>query len=251
MNELIKITENDGKKAVSARELHEFLESKQEFANWIKNRIEKYDLVESIDFVRLTNLSSEIQGRGGQNKVDYALSVDAAKELSMVEGNEKGKQARRYFIACEKAVKSGDYIMPKLQDLTAARMMAVDYTVRMLNLNDASKLPLIQAINEPLGLPTPDYVESKGVLVTISDIAKEIGLTAVKANQVLASLGVLEKKTRKSTTGKEKCFWAIAAEYGYLGENLVSPSNQSETQPKWYVEKKNEIISMLEEKDVA
>ena len=51
MNELIKITENNGRRAVSARELHEFLESKQDFSTWIKNRIEKYDLVENVDYI--------------------------------------------------------------------------------------------------------------------------------------------------------------------------------------------------------
>lgn len=103
MIELIKIIEKeDGGRVVSARELHSFLESKQEFSNWFKNRIEKYELIENVDFVRLINLSSENHGRGGQNKIEYALSIDAAKELSMVEGNEKGKEARRYFIACEK-----------------------------------------------------------------------------------------------------------------------------------------------------
>lgn len=220
---------------------------------FLLSRIDKYDLVENVDFVRLTNLSSESQGRGGLNKADYVLSVDAAKELSMVEGNEKGKQARRYFIACEKAVTSNVYELPKLQDLTAARMMAADYTVKTLNLNDASKLPLIKAINEPLGLPTPDYVESKGTLITISEIAKEIGLSSSKANQILASLGILEKKTRRSTKDrdKEKCFWSIVPNYDYLGENLVCPSNQSETQPKWYLEKKGEILELLQKKIAA
>lgn len=103
MNELIKITEKDGKRAVNARDLHEFLESKRDFSNWIKDRIEKYELIENQDYVRSTNLSSE--GRGGQNKVEYVLSIDAAKELSMVEGNERGKQARRYFIECERMAK--------------------------------------------------------------------------------------------------------------------------------------------------
>lgn len=103
MIELIKIIEKeDGRRAVSARELHLFLESKQEFSNWFKNRVDKYELIENVDFVRLINLSSENHGRGGQNKIEYAISIDAAKELSMVEGNEKGKEARRYFIACEK-----------------------------------------------------------------------------------------------------------------------------------------------------
>lgn len=247
MNELIRITEQNGKKAVSARELHEFLESKQDFTTWIKSRIDKYDLVEDIDFTLHKFMERNVW------KHEYVLSVDAAKELSMVEGNEKGKQARRYFIACEKAVTSNVYELPKLQDLTAARMMAADYTAKVLNLNDASKLPLIKAINEPLGLPTPDYVESKGTLITISEIAKEIGLSSPKANQILASLGILEKKTRKSTKDKckEKWFWSIVPEYGYLGENLVCPSNQSETQPKWYSEKKGKVLELLQKKLAA
>ena len=97
---LIPISENNGKRAVSARDLHAFLESKQEFANWIKNRIEKYDLVENVDYVVFDK--SVKNPNGGRPQIEYALTIDAAKELSMVEGNEKGKQARRYFIACEK-----------------------------------------------------------------------------------------------------------------------------------------------------
>lgn len=104
MQELIPISEKDGKRAVNARDLHSFLESKQDFSNWIKNRIEKYDLVENVDYVLLNNFIEQT-GRGGHNKIEYALTVDAAKELSMVEGNEKGKQARRYFIECERKLK--------------------------------------------------------------------------------------------------------------------------------------------------
>ena len=101
MNELIKVTEQNGKQAVSARELHQFLESKQDFSNWIKNRIEKYGLVENQDYSLLNNFIEQT-GRGGHNRIEYALTIDAAKELAMVEGNEKGKQARQYFIECEK-----------------------------------------------------------------------------------------------------------------------------------------------------
>ena len=120
-NELISICEHNGKNVVNARELHAFLESKQQFADWIKNRIDKYDLVEGVDYQRIDintvitntddrfiNLCSGINQdvmRGGSNKVEYALSIDAAKELSMVEGNEKGKRARRYFIECERRLK--------------------------------------------------------------------------------------------------------------------------------------------------
>ena len=111
---LIPINESNGKRAVNARDLHAFLESKQEFANWIKNRIEKYDLVENVDYVVFDK--SVKNPNGGRPQIEYALTIDAAKELSMVEGNEKGKQARRYFIACEK----------KLTELAAPSYMISD-----------------------------------------------------------------------------------------------------------------------------
>lgn len=98
--ELIKITEQNGKKAVSARELHSFLESKRDFSNWIKDRIEKYGFIENQDFEVFNKFGEN--PNGGRPQIEYALSIDCAKEISMVEGNEKGKQARRYFIECEK-----------------------------------------------------------------------------------------------------------------------------------------------------
>ena len=104
MNELIKITTNEsGNQVVSARELHKFLESKQEFANLIKNRIDKYGFVENQDFEVFDNFINN--PNGGRPLKEYALTIDMAKELAMVEGNEKGKQARRYFIECERLAK--------------------------------------------------------------------------------------------------------------------------------------------------
>lgn len=97
MNELIRVQEKDGQQVVSARELHGFLTIRSKFADWLKNRINKYGFVENQDFVTV----SKILENGGR-ELDYALTLDMAKELAMVEGNEKGKQARQYFIDCEK-----------------------------------------------------------------------------------------------------------------------------------------------------
>ena len=97
MSELIPIISNGDIKAVDGRTLHEFVEISSKFADWIKNRIEKYDFVENQDYQMVSkNLES-----GGQSK-DYIISLDMAKELAMVENNEKGKQARKYFIEVEK-----------------------------------------------------------------------------------------------------------------------------------------------------
>lgn len=100
MNKLIKITTNEeGKQLVSARELHEFLESGQDFTTWIKNRIEKYEFVEDEDFTLHKFMVGKVW------KHDYILTMDIAKELSMVENNDKGSEARKYFIKCEKVLK--------------------------------------------------------------------------------------------------------------------------------------------------
>lgn len=109
MTELIKITENNGNKAVSARELHVFLESKQEFANWIKSRIDKYGLIENQDFEVFDNFIKNPDG--GRPLKEYILKVDTAKELAMVEGNEKGKLARLYFIEMEKKAKEPQQVL--------------------------------------------------------------------------------------------------------------------------------------------
>ncbi|WP_455474709.1 antA/AntB antirepressor family protein [Bartonella sp. B30(2025)] len=84
---------------VNARDLHAFLEIKSEFRNWINNRIEQYSFIEKQDFTTTVKFY-----RGGKLK-DYYLTLDMAKELAMVERNEKGKQARQYFIECERRAK--------------------------------------------------------------------------------------------------------------------------------------------------
>ncbi len=102
MNELIKITEQNGKQAVSARELHSFLEIKDKFADWIKRMFE-YGFIENIDYQSLSDFSEK--PNGGRPLINYALTLDCAKEISMLQRSEKGKQARQYFIECEKRLK--------------------------------------------------------------------------------------------------------------------------------------------------
>jgi phage anti-repressor protein len=83
---------------VNARELHAFLESKQDFSTWIKARIDHYGFVENQDFTRFHRKMEA----NNATIIEYHISIDMAKEVSMVERNDKGKEARRYFIACEK-----------------------------------------------------------------------------------------------------------------------------------------------------
>lgn len=98
MKELIPITEQNGKRAVSARELHKFLEATERFSYWF-DRQAQYGFIEGVDYVGC----KEFNALANQELDDYALTIDCAKEISMLQRSEKGKQARQYFIEIEKA----------------------------------------------------------------------------------------------------------------------------------------------------
>lgn len=110
MNELIQIQShligNDLIDTVNSRELHSFLGVGKDFSTWIKDRIKQYDFVENQDFIKLPRIG-ELATQGFQEKIEYFISLDMAKELAMVERNEKGKQARKYFIECETRLRQG------------------------------------------------------------------------------------------------------------------------------------------------
>ena len=105
MTELIPINKADFNGAeinsVNARELHEVLESKQDFSTWIKRRLEETDAVENVDFICFHKKMEA----NNATMIEYILSTDIAKEIAMLERNEVGKKVRRYFIEFEKAHK--------------------------------------------------------------------------------------------------------------------------------------------------
>ena len=101
---VVEIIEHDGKQAVDARELHQKLGNKRKFADWMKQRIEQYGFVESQDFEVFHNIVKN--SNGGRPSDEYALSLDMAKELCMIENNEQGRLFRKYFIEVEKAARA-------------------------------------------------------------------------------------------------------------------------------------------------
>ena len=138
---LVKFNDEE-QQAVNARDLHKFLESKQDFSTWIKGRIQKYGFIENEDFIidkenaqihnkinspkratatdggfekttaeTLVKSVPQIYGTMdraipmGFSKIDYYISLDMAKELAMIENNKKGREVRKYFIQCEKLLK--------------------------------------------------------------------------------------------------------------------------------------------------
>lgn len=104
-NDLVPVYETDiGDKIVIARELHNNLEVKRQFIDWIEDRIKQYGFKENEDYsVFHKNVKNS---NGGRPSKEYVLKLDVAKELAMVQNNNKGKEIRRYFIELEKRFNS-------------------------------------------------------------------------------------------------------------------------------------------------
>lgn len=132
MTQLIKITEQKGKRAVSARELHQFLGSKQDFSNWIKNRINEYGFIENQDFDVFDKFIENL--KGGRPLKEYAVSLNMAKELSMIEKTDQGRKARQYFIEMEQVAIAQtvkpQFIKPNINSVSAKRIELIN-TIRI------------------------------------------------------------------------------------------------------------------------
>ncbi|EIL0094975.1 antA/AntB antirepressor family protein [Escherichia coli] len=128
---------------VNARDLHTFLGVGKRFASWITERIEEYGFVENQDYIAISQKREIGYGRG---KKDYHLTLDTAKETAMVERNEKGRQIRRYFIECEKKLRS----MQPAQQFTDEEIILLCYMqVQMEKAQDISKrlYPILKELN--------------------------------------------------------------------------------------------------------
>ncbi|MFQ0972368.1 antA/AntB antirepressor family protein [Gilliamella sp. BG6] len=159
-NNLVPVTETqlNGKlqQTVSAKQLHHFLGVGRDFSTWIKGRIEQYGFIENDDYVffdspELVNqsiknkqLNKREAVRGGDRRsIDYHLTLNMAKELAMIENNEKGRAIRKYFIRCEEHLKEiAPAIQKKALNRLKARLEVADYSRPMCDALTIQRLSL-------------------------------------------------------------------------------------------------------------
>lgn len=176
MEELIKIRKSikTGNPVVSARDLHEFLEVGKKFSTWLTSKLKKYGFIENVDYARIfydmdgkvitlpKNGNSDSQSLERVYRIEYALTLDCAKELAMVQNNEKGRQARLYFIEVEKKYREmkEEATRPALYTMsdTAKRLKLTDYCGKigrngLLNILERNRI--IKKNHQPL----PKYVK--------------------------------------------------------------------------------------------
>lgn len=125
MNQLITITTNENdEQLVSGRELHKFLGVKTRYSIWF-DRMSEYGFTEDIDYTAVVQKRTTAQGNQTEY-IDHAMKLDMAKEVSMIQRNEKGKQARQYFLEVEKAWNNPDMIIKRAMDLQARKIIMLE-----------------------------------------------------------------------------------------------------------------------------
>lgn len=174
MNELIKVTYDNDRPVVSARELHDFLEVKTAYKDWFPRMCE-YGFTEGQDFCSFLSEST-----GGRPAQDAALSIDMTKEICMIQRSEKGKIARQYFIQLEKDWNSPEKVMAR----------ALDIAHRELNSLKAANAELV--VQNTIMAPKADYFDElvdRNLLTGVFETAKQLGVPPKKFTAFL-----LEKK---------------------------------------------------------
>jgi len=175
MTELIKVTYDNDRPAVSARELHEFLEVSSEFSHWFKRMCE-YGFTEGQDFS-----SFLAESTGGRPAQDAVLSLDMAKELCMLQRNDKGRQARQYFIQLEKDWNSPKKVMARALQIAERQIKSLQAENEQQRQQIAEYQPIMQYVDTILMSP--------GTMAT-TQIAADYGISARKLNKILHEAGI-------------------------------------------------------------
>lgn len=159
-------------RAVNARDLHAFLQVGKDFSTWMKDRIAQYGFERGRDFEEYEDLSAPVSGSAKarpQKTKEYAITIDMAKELSMVERNEQGKKARAYFIECERVAHEVKPIDPMqvLNDPAAMRGLLLTYSEKVLALE-------ARVEEQEAKVATLDRIEGADGSMCLTDAAKTL-----------------------------------------------------------------------------
>lgn len=162
--ELIPISENNGKRAVSARDLYNFLGCTERFQSWFDRQLQ-YGFTENVDYVGCKVFNA----LANQELQDYAMTISMAKEVSMIQRNEKGKEARQYFIACEQKLKE----VPVQQQYQLPQTYLEALKALVVAEEEKQQLALENKVMKPKAEYFDNLVD-RNLLTNIRDTAKQI-----------------------------------------------------------------------------
>lgn len=228
IKQLIPIEDRNGQQAVNARHLYAWLEIGREFTNWMKDQINRCDLVENQDFEVFSKKG--VNPQGGRPSTEYALSIDAAKEISMMSQTDKGKQARRYFIECERIAKNPVQALTR-KELAMMVVKAEEEKERLQLENKQQQIEITTLTSktemqaETIRAQSKELTESRekvqkydstmstNGLFTTTKIADSFGISAKKLNKILEILKIQYKQSG--------CYHLYSEYKTWKGQNLA------------------------------
>lgn len=146
---------------LSGRELHEFLEVKTKYKDWFPRMIE-YGFVENIDFISMAQKRATAQGNQ-TTYIDHEIKLDMAKEIAMIQRNEKGKIARQYFLTIEKYWNSPEMIMKRALEIANKQ-------IEKLQIENSQQIELIQ--EQKPKVIFADAVATSKTSILVGELAK-------------------------------------------------------------------------------
>jgi anti-repressor protein len=180
MNELMRVNYTQDEPTVSGRELHEFLEVKTKYKDWFP-RMKEYGFTENQDFTLVAQKRATNNPKNPYTEIiDHQITIPMAKEICMIQRSEKGKQARQYFLAIEKAWNTPEMVMSR------ALKMA-EYRINHLEVEN-SKLLVANTTMQPKAEYFDELVD-RNLLTNFRDTAKEL-----KVQEKLFIQFLLDKK---------------------------------------------------------
>ena len=182
MNELQVIVNENQEQTVSGRELHAFLEIETRYDTWF-GRMLQYGFVEDVDYVLKNERVLSDKREREYNQTDHILKLDMAKELCMLARNDKGKQARHYFLEVEREWNSPEKVMARALQIANKQLAETK-----VQLNEAKATCEYQAQQIAEFKPIKEYVDTilaSKDLLTASQIAADYGMSARALNKIL------------------------------------------------------------------
>ena len=219
------IQENqDLQQAVSARELYDFLQPTERFANWFERQLQ-YGFVVNQDYLGCEVFNTLAR----QSLQDYFISVDMAKEISMIQRSDKGKQARQYFIECERRSNQPVPTFQIPQTLGEALQLAANQALQI-----EQDAPKVAHYNK---------VVDRHTLLTATQVGQKINMSAVKLNRVLEEIGVYNLAHKRGRAFRQ---WFIDKELGEMKQTDMGYS-----QPLFTLKGEAWVIERLANESVA
>lgn len=187
MNELIISNLDSADMKVSGRHLHMFLQVKTEYMKWVERYFEPFGFIEGVDYS--SNLTNRSDGKAGKPQTNHELTLDMAKELCMLQRTDRGKEARQYFIQVEKEWNSPEKLMARALLAANKQLEFKSQQVKELTETCSQQQQVIGELK-----PKADYVDKilkSDSLVTITQIAKDYGMSGQGMNKVLHDLHII------------------------------------------------------------